>query len=195
MSQAIPEPEGPGRQQRWAAGTLQGATVWITGLSGSGKSSVARALADQLLEAGRAVFVLDADNLRLGLNRDLGFSEPDRLENVRRAGETAKLLAEAGMTVLVPIISPHRVARDAVKALHLAAGLPFLEIHMATDLAVCEARDAKGLYARARAAEFTTMTGIGSPYERPDAPDLRVEAETAVDEAAARIRSLLSSAH
>jgi bifunctional enzyme CysN/CysC len=191
MSRAIPEPEGPGRGQRWGTRRLAGATVWITGLSGSGKSTVARVLAELLLEEGRAVFVLDADNLRLGLNQDLGFSETDRLENVRRAAETAKLLAEAGMTVIVPIISPHRVAREHARALHEAAGLGFLEIHMGTPLEVCEARDPKGLYARARAGEFTGMTGVDSPYEEPTTPDLRVEATRESYETATAIRTLL----
>lgn len=193
MSRAIPEPEGPGRDVRWGTRQLEGATVWLTGLSGSGKSTVARTLAEILLEEGRAVFVLDADNLRLGLNRDLGFSETDRVENVRRAAEAAKLLAEAGMTVLVPIISPHREGRENARALHEAAGLTFLEVHMGAPLAICEARDPKGLYARARAGEFTGMTGIDSPYQEPVAPDLRIGSDRGVGEAAKAIRELLGT--
>ena len=178
---------------RWGTRQLEGATVWLTGLSGSGKSTVARTLAEILLEEGRAVFVLDADNLRLGLNRDLGFSETDRVENVRRAAEAAKLLAEAGMTVLVPIISPHREGRENARALHEAAGLTFLEVHMGAPLAICEARDPKGLYARARAGEFTGMTGIDSPYQEPVAPDLRIGSDRGVGEAAKAIRELLGT--
>ncbi len=145
----------------------RGATVWLTGLSGSGKSTVAVVLEQLLVGAGRPAYRLDGDNLRLGLNADLGFSAEDRDENVRRAGEVARLFADAGVVAIVPLISPYRRGRDHARRIHLEAGLPFLEVFVDTPLAVCEARDPKGLYARARAGEITGFTGIDDPYEAP----------------------------
>ena len=121
------------------------------------------------------LYVLDGDNVRHGLNADLGFSAADRAENVRRVGEVARLMADAGLVVLVPVISPYRADRDRVRAAHDAAGLPFVEVFVDTPLAVCEQRDPKGLYAKARAGELTGMTGIDDPYEPPLDADLRVE--------------------
>ena len=152
-----------------------GVTVWLTGLSGSGKSTIAVEVEKALIETGRAVYVLDGDNLRHGLNSDLGFSKADREENVRRVGEVARLMADAGIVVLVPVISPYREDRAAVKAAHEAAGLRFLEVFVDTPLEVCEQRDPKGLYARARAGEISGMTGIDDPYEQPEDPDLRLD--------------------
>jgi bifunctional enzyme CysN/CysC len=163
-----------GRETRWNRHALRGLTVWFTGLSGSGKSSVADAVAEELLSAGRLAYVLDGDNVRHGLNADLGFSAADRSENVRRIGEVARLMADAGLVVLVPVISPYRADRARVRALHLAAGLDFIEVFVDTPLELCEERDPKGLYAKARAGQLTGMTGIDDPYEAPDAPDLRV---------------------
>jgi bifunctional enzyme CysN/CysC len=163
-----------GRETRWNRHALRGLTVWFTGLSGSGKSSVADAVAEELLSAGRLAYVLDGDNVRHGLNADLGFSAADRSENVRRIGEVARLMADAGLVVLVPVISPYRADRARVRALHLAAGLDFIEVFVDTPLELCEQRDPKGLYAKARAGQLTGMTGIDDPYEAPDAPDLRV---------------------
>lgn len=160
------------RDARWAAAGLHGATVWFTGLSGSGKSTIADAVATELLGQGRAVYVLDGDNVRHGLNADLGFSAADRAENVRRIGEVARLMADAGLVVLVPVVSPYRADRDRVRAAHDAAGLPFVEVFVDTPLELCEQRDPKGLYARARAGELRGMTGIDDPYEPPLAPDL-----------------------
>jgi bifunctional enzyme CysN/CysC len=157
---------------RTAALGHAGATVWLTGLSGSGKSTVAVELERLLVEAGRPAFVLDGDNLRHGLNRDLGFSDADREENVRRVGEVARLLADAGVVALVPVISPFRAGRDAVRAAHAAAAVPYVEVFLDTPLEECERRDPKGLYARARAGELVGMTGIDSPYEPPLAPEL-----------------------
>jgi bifunctional enzyme CysN/CysC len=160
------------RAERWRAGGVRGATVWFTGLSGSGKSTVAGALAALLTERGVLSYTLDGDNLRHGLNGDLGFSADDRAENVRRVGEVARLFADAGVVALVPLISPYRAGRDHARALHEAAGLVFLEVFVDTPIEVCEQRDPKGLYAQARAGKITGFTGIDDPYEAPRRPDL-----------------------
>ncbi|MBW3579557.1 MAG: adenylyl-sulfate kinase [Actinobacteria bacterium] len=160
------------REQRWAALGARGATVWFTGLSGSGKSTVAAAVERRLVESGRPAYVLDGDNLRHGLNADLGFGDEDRAENVRRLGEVARLMADAGLVALVPAISPFRAGREAARAAHADAGLRFFEVHLATSLDECERRDPKGLYARARAGTLSGLTGIDSPYEAPEHPEL-----------------------
>jgi bifunctional enzyme CysN/CysC len=152
----------------------RGATVWLTGLSGSGKSTVAVALEGLLVAAGQPAYRLDGDNLRHGLNVDLGFSAADRDENVRRAGEVAVLLADAGVVALVPLISPYRAGRDGARAAHGAADLPFVEVFVDTPIELCEQRDPKGLYAKARAGEITGFTGIDDPYEAPVEPELRL---------------------
>ena len=144
-----------------------GMTIWLTGLSGSGKSTVAVELERKLVGAGRAAYLLDGDNLRHGLNAGLGFSAADRAENVRRVGEVAKLFADAGLVAVVSLVSPYREDRDRVRAAHEAAGLRFVEVFVDTPLEVCEARDPKGLYARARAGEITGFTGVDDPYEPP----------------------------
>ena len=149
-----------------------GATVWLTGLSGSGKSTVAVAAERALVSAGRPAYVLDGDNLRLGLNSDLGFSAADRAENVRRVGHVASLLADAGVVALVPLVSPYRADRDRVRELHVAAGIPFVEVFVDTPIELCEQRDPKGLYKKARAGELTGFTGIDDPYEAPASPEL-----------------------
>jgi bifunctional enzyme CysN/CysC len=151
-----------------------GATVWFTGLSGSGKSTVAVEVERALVARGRAAYLLDGDNVRHGLNADLGFSAADRSENIRRIGEVARLFADAGVIALVPVISPYRADRQRARVIHDAAGLPFVEVFVDTPLAVCEARDPKGLYARARAGEISGFTGIDDPYEAPEHPDLRL---------------------
>lgn len=162
------------RGRRWAAlgPAAAGATIWLTGLSGSGKSTVAVVVERLLVESGRPAYVLDGDNVRHGLNADLGFSAVERAENVRRLGEVAKLLADAGLVALVPAISPFRTGRDAVRAAHGRAELPFLEVHLATPLEECERRDPKGLYARARTGELAGLTGVDAPYEAPESPEL-----------------------
>ena len=173
------------REARWAAAGLSGATVWFTGLSGSGKSTVADAVATELLERRRAVYVLDGDNVRHGLNADLGFSAADRAENVRRIGEVARLMADAGLIALVPVVSPYRADRDRVRAAHAAADLTFVEVFVDTPLATCEQRDPKGLYAKARAGELTGMTGIDDPYEPPLTPELTLTPGPLPDQVAA----------
>jgi bifunctional enzyme CysN/CysC len=162
------------RAARWNRHRLLGATVWFTGLSGSGKSTLANAVASRLLELDRPAYVLDGDNVRHGLNADLGFSAEDRAENVRRVGEVAALMADAGLVALVPVISPYRADRDRVRHAHRKTDLSFVEVFVDTPLDVCEQRDPKGLYAKARAGEITGMTGIDDPYEVPEHPDLRL---------------------
>jgi bifunctional enzyme CysN/CysC len=161
-----------GRDERAGALGHRGSTVWFTGLSGSGKSTVAAACERLLVADGRPAYLLDGDNLRHGLNGDLGFSAADRDENVRRVAEVARLFADAGVVALVPLISPYREARRRARALHEAAGVSFLEVFVDTPLEVCEERDPKGLYAKARAGGLTGMTGIDDPYEAPESPDL-----------------------
>ena len=163
--------------ERWEAIGAGGATVWFTGLSGSGKSTVAVAVEAALLADGRPSYLLDGDNLRHGLNGDLGFSAEDRHENVRRVGEVARLFADAGVIALVPLISPYVVDRDRARAAHDVAGVPFMEVHVDTPIELCEQRDPKGLYAKARAGEITGFTGIDDPYEAPDRPDLVLRPE------------------
>jgi adenylyl-sulfate kinase len=162
------------RHDRWARHDLRGTTVWFTGLSGSGKSTIANEVALRLLDAGRPAYLLDGDNVRHGLNADLGFSAADRAENVRRIGEVARLMADAGLVVLVPVISPYRVDRDRARAIHAAADLGFVEVFVDTPLELCEQRDPKGLYAKARAGELTGMTGIDDPYEAPVTPEVHL---------------------
>src|SRR5262245_36189463 len=161
-----------GLDERAAALGHRGAPVWMTGLSGAGKSSVAVRVGRLLGDAGRPAYGLDGDNLRLGLNADLGFSDDDRAENVRRVGEVARLLADAGVVAVVPVISPFRAGRDAVRAAHETAGLRFAEVFVDTPIEECERRDPKGLYAKAREGEITGLTGVDAPYEAPLSPDL-----------------------
>ena len=148
----------------------KGAVVWLTGLSGSGKSTVARELDLALVENGRNAAVLDGDNIRHGLNKNLGFSPEDRTENIRRVAEVAKLLAQNNVIAVTAFISPYRAERDLVRAL-LPAG-SFFEVHCAAPLDVCESRDPKGLYKKARAGEISEFTGISAPYEAPEKPEL-----------------------
>ncbi len=150
----------------------QGAVLWLTGLSGSGKSSLAMALEAALTALGYSCYVLDGDNLRKGLNVDLGFNPADRTENIRRAGEVAALFCDAGLVCITAFISPYRVDRDNARK---ASGHAFHEIHIATDLATCESRDPKGLYKKARSGALPEFTGISAPYEAPQQPDLRID--------------------
>ena len=151
----------------------EGAVLWLTGLSASGKSTLAMRLEEQLTVRGYACYVLDGDNLRQGLNANLGFSPEARAENIRRVGEVAALFADAGLICITSLISPYRADREKAR---VAAGRhAFHEIHIAADLATCEHRDPKGLYRKARAGELQQFTGIDAPYEAPDAPALKIE--------------------
>src|SRR4051812_48920065 len=179
------------RPQRWEALGAFGATVWFTGLPSSGKSTVAAAVEARLLAEGHAAYVLDGDNLRHGLNGNLGFSVADRAENVRRTAEVAALMADAGVVALASLVSPRRDDRAAARAVHDRAGLRFLEVWVSTPLEECERRDPKGLYARARAGEIPDFTGIGQPYEEPSSPELEIALGEPLDAAAARVLAAL----
>jgi adenylylsulfate kinase len=163
------------RDQRERAHGHRGVTMWFTGLSGSGKSTLANALEEVLFERGCKVYVLDGDNIRHGLNKDLGFSPEDRTENIRRIGEVAKLFTDSGTIVLTAFISPYRSDRDAVRAL-MAEG-DFVEVYTECELDTCEERDPKGLYKKARAGQIPEFTGISAPYEAPEAPEVVVRTD------------------
>ena len=185
---------GVSRAERWATRDVRGATVWFTGLSGSGKSTIASLVAVELTKRGVLTYTLDGDNVRHGLNGDLGFSAEDRTENVRRVAEVARLFADAGIVALVPIISPYRAGREHARDLHEAAGLDFVEVFVDAPLDVCEARDPKGLYAKARAGEVRGFTGVDDPYEPPLAPELVVaSSDTTPEAAAASVVDLLAT--
>lgn len=174
-----------GRSERERLLGQRGATVWFTGLSGSGKSTIAVAVEALLVGQGRLCYRVDGDNLRHGLNRNLGFSADDRAENVRRTGEVCRILADAGVIVLASLVSPFRADRDGVRALHDEWGLPFIEVFVDVPLAVAESRDPKGLYRKARAGEIRDFTGIHQPYEAPERAELVVDSsQRAVDAAA-----------
>ena len=158
----------------------QGRTVWFTGLSGSGKSTLAFAVEEALVSRGVACYVLDGDNVRFGLNRDLGFSPEDRTENIRRIGEVCRLFQDAGLVVLTAFISPYRADRRQVRDLH--PDETFVEVFVDTPIEVCEARDVKGLYAKARAGEIPEFSGISAPYEAPEAPEIRVDTSRALSD-------------
>ncbi|MBY4953385.1 adenylyl-sulfate kinase [Pantoea sp. DY-17] len=177
------------REERELQHGHQGVVLWFTGLSGSGKSTVAGALEQALYRAGVNTYLLDGDNVRHGLCRDLGFSDDDRKENIRRVGEVAKLMVDAGLVVLTAFISPHRAERNMVRDL-LAEG-QFIEVFVDTPLAVCEARDPKGLYKKARAGELRNFTGIDSVYEAPDAPEIHLDGEQLVTKLAGQLLDLL----
>jgi adenylylsulfate kinase len=177
------------REERGPLLKQKGATLWFTGLSGSGKSTIAFTLEHALVQRGHLAYVLDGDNIRHGLNKNLGFSAADREENIRRIGEVAKLFADAGLIAMTSFISPYRKDRDTVRALHVAGKLPFIEIHVNTPIATCEQRDPKGLYKKARAGELKNFTGIDDPYEAPTAPELTIDA-TATTPQQATVRLL-----
>jgi bifunctional enzyme CysN/CysC len=183
-------------RERRAEATLApaGATVWITGLPASGKSTIAAALEAALLERGQAAYLLDGDNLRHGLNGDLGFSAADRAENVRRTGEVARLLADAGLVAIASLVSPFAADRAKVRESHERDGLRFLEVFVNTPLEECERRDPKGLYAKARAGELPGFTGIDDPYEAPERPELELRpVAQGVEEAVAAVLALLEA--
>ncbi|HET6415667.1 MAG TPA: adenylyl-sulfate kinase [Polyangiales bacterium] len=174
------------RDARATAHGHRGAILWLTGLSGSGKSTIGHRVERMLIERGAFAYVLDGDNIRHGLNRDLGFSPEDRVENIRRIGEVARLFADAGALVLSAFISPYRQDRDRVRAL-MGPG-EFIEVFVDTPLEICEARDPKGLYKKARAGEISNFTGLDAPYEAPENPEVHLEtADLSVDGAASQV--------
>ena len=155
----------------------KGATLWFTGLSGSGKSTVAVALEKALFKRGKLSYRLDGDNIRLGINKNLGFSAVDRTENIRRIGEIAKLFVDSGVIALSSFISPYRADRDQVRALHLESDFAFIEIFVDCALSEAENRDPKGLYKKARAGEIKNFTGIDDPYEAPNSPEIHLHTD------------------
>ncbi len=166
------------------------AVLWLTGLSGAGKSTIANLVEKKLASTGRHTFLLDGDNVRHGLNKDLGFTDADRVENIRRVGEVARLMTDAGLIVVTAFISPFRAERKMVRQM-MQSG-EFFEVFVDTPLEQAEARDVKGLYRKARAGQLENFTGIDSPYEPPDAPDLRIDTtRTSADQAADAIIALL----
>ena len=170
----------------------RGATLWLTGLSGSGKSTVAVELERMLLSRGKHAYRLDGDNIRMGLNKNLGFSAEDRAENIRRIGEVTKLFADSGMISISSFISPYKVDRDQVRAIHAEAEIPFFEIYVACPLEEAEKRDPKGLYKKARAGEIKGFTGIDDPYDEPEKAELVLHThEQTVQESAEALLKLL----
>jgi bifunctional enzyme CysN/CysC len=161
--------------KRFGRNGHKGAVVWFTGLSGSGKSTLSTALESELFNAGVQTYILDGDNIRHGLNSNLGFSPEDREENIRRVAEVARLLADSGMVVITAFISPYQSDRRRAREIALEGGLEFYEIHVSADLATCEGRDPKGLYAKARSGEIKEFTGISAPYEAPENPEVVVD--------------------
>ncbi len=195
------EKPSAGRTVVWHAGQVTGderaqllgqrpVTVWLTGLSGAGKSTVACALEHRLLDGGHAAYVLDGDNVRHGLNRDLGFSPADRAENIRRIAEVSRLLNDAGLIVITAFISPYREDREMARLIIGSTG--FLEVHVDTPIEVCEGRDPKGFYKLARAGELPAFTGISAPYEAPLDPVCRIDTgDHGVDECVGLLMGLL----
>jgi bifunctional enzyme CysN/CysC len=171
-----------------------GTTVWLTGLPGAGKSTISD-LTSQLFEnAGQATYILDGDKLRTGLNADLGFDRQAREENVRRVGEVARLFADAGIVVIVALVSPYATDRDRVRTIHEATNTPFFEVHIATPLDVCQERDPKGLYAKSQTGEVKGLTGVDDPYDIPTAPDLRITtADRSPQESANELYAFITS--
>lgn len=190
---------GAGADVRWHDGEVSrpardaltggGCTVWLTGLSGAGKSTIAVALERALIDSRRLAYRLDGDNIRLGLNAGLGFDAAGRAEAVRRMGEAALLLADAGVVAVVAMISPYRAGRDAVRARHESRGVPFIEVFVDVPLDVAESRDPKGLYAKARQGQVPGFTGVSDPYEAPERPEIRLR--TGSDDVQSCVTTLL----
>lgn len=191
-SNIVWQPTQVTREDREQVLQQRGRVVWFTGLSGSGKSTVAVEVERRLMAAGRATYLLDGDNLRFGLNHDLNFSACDRRENIRRIAEVAKLFADAGIIVLAAFISPYREDREALRR-SIGEGR-FIEVSVNTPLTVCEERDTKGLYAKARAGEITDFTGVSAPYEEPENPELAIDtSQVPLGEAAHRVVSFIEA--
>jgi adenylyl-sulfate kinase len=182
------------RDARWTRLGQRGATIWFTGLSGSGKSTVAAIVEEQLLAGGRWAYRLDGDNLRHGVCSDLGFSRDDRSENARRVAELAMLFADAGSVALVCLVSPYASDRRHARELHEQAGLDFVEVFVNTSLRECARRDVKGLYAQARGGALVNLTGVGAPYETPSAPDVELTEDLDACAGAARVLDALPGA-
>jgi len=182
------------RRERFALRRQKGLTIWLTGLSASGKSTVATALEQHLLHLGLAAYRLDGDNIRFGLNKDLGFSEADRNENIRRIGEVAKLFADSATIAITSFISPYRADREVARKLHEQViaeddeGIPFVEVFVDVPIDVAEKRDPKGLYKKARAGEIKDFTGVSAPYEEPSSPEIHIRTDQqTVEECVAQI--------
>jgi adenylylsulfate kinase len=165
------------REHRQKLLRQEGATIWFTGLPSAGKSTLAFTVEHVLIQRGQLAYCLDGDNIRHGLNKNLGFSQEDREENIRRIGEVAKLFADAGVVTMTSFISPYRADRDRARKLHDEAGIRFFEVYVNTPIEVCEQRDPKGLYKKARAGELKQFTGVDDPYEAPLHPELTIDAE------------------
>jgi adenylyl-sulfate kinase len=189
-----PHPVTLSRERRWQALQACGATVWITGLPSSGKSTLGAAVEERLVEQGRGAYLLDGDNLRCGICGDLGFSREDREANVDRVGELARLFADSGAIAVVALVSPYESTRGKVRERHRRDGLPFFEVFVDTPVSLCAERDPKGLYARARAGALDGFTGVDDPYQPPSRPVLRVTPELALPLAVDAILDLLHSA-
>ena len=182
------------REERWKDLGHKGCTVWFTGLSGSGKSTIAVALEQVLIQSGANAYRLDGDNVRHGLNKNLGFSADDRAENIRRIGEVCKLFADAGVVTLSSFISPYLNDRNNVRTLHEEGGLDFLEVFVDCSLEEAEKRDPKGLYKKARAGELKGFTGIDDPYEAPEKPELHLHTDQqTIEESVRAVYELLQS--
>ncbi|HEX3391294.1 MAG TPA: adenylyl-sulfate kinase [Solirubrobacteraceae bacterium] len=181
------------REHRWRTLQARGATIWITGLPSSGKSTLGAAIEERLVELGRGAYLLDGDNMRCGLCSDLGFERDDREQNVRRVGELALLFADAGTVAIVAVVSPYAQMRAHVRERHEQDGLPFFEVFVDTPVKVCAQRDPKGLYARAYAGDLDGFTGVDDPYQPPRKPDLRVTPELALSLAVDAVLDLLGT--
>lgn len=180
------------REQRWRALGGAGVTIWFTGLPASGKSTIAAGVEDRLLAAGRAAYMLDGDNLRHGLNGNLGFEPGDRKENIRRTAHVARLFADAGVVALVSLVSPYRADRELARSLHADEGLPFVEVWVSTSAEECARRDPKGLYERARRGEIKGLTGVDAPYEPPEAPEAELGGDVPLEEAVETVLRLVA---
>ena len=179
-------------EERQACLKQKGCTIWFTGLSASGKSTIAVALEQVLINRGHAAYRLDGDNVRMGLNKNLGFSAEDRAENIRRIGEVCKLFADSGMITLSSFISPYEADRKAARDLHDEANIDFIEVYVNLPLEVAEERDPKGLYKKARAGEIKGFTGIDDPYEAPANPELMLPThELSIEQSVARLLEML----